>query len=138
MLVLDAPIIPGDSAAGLRIGTSIEDVLVHEKPNATVPLHGAIKYDFGPIHLWVANGSIFQIGVFAGYRGSLRSGIKIGSTIGEIQQAIGAVTEDEEDNLVVPGYPGWCFETEEWLEGHQPEQNPKARVTEIYVYRPAV
>lgn len=138
MFDLDAPIIPSESAAGLRIGHLIEDVLVHEKPNATVPLHGAIKYDFGPIHLWVANGTIFQIGVFAGYRGSLCSGIKIGSTIKDIQQAIGPVIEDEEDNLVVPGSPGWCFETEEWLEGHQPEQNPKARVSEIYVFRPAV
>jgi len=69
-------------------------------------LHGAIKYDFGPIHLLVVDGTVFQIGVFAGYRRSLLGGIKIGSTIEDIQQAIGPVIEDEEDNLVVSGPPG--------------------------------
>jgi hypothetical protein len=138
MFNLDAPIIPGQSAAGLRIGQSLEEVVAHEKPNDIVPLHGATKYDFGSIHLWVADGTIFQIGLFAGYRGSMQGNIKIGSTLGEIQQTIGPVIEDEEDNLIVSSSPGWSFETEEWLEGHQPEKNANARVSEIYIFRPAV
>ena len=138
MFDLDAAIIPGESAAGVCVGQTIADILVDEKPNAIVCLRAAIKYDFGIVHLWVTDGSISQIGLFSGYRGLMQSGIKIGSTIGEIQRAIGPVVEDDEDNLVVPGSLGWCFETEEWLEGHQPEQNPNAQVSEIYVFRPAV
>ena len=61
------------------------------------------------------------------------------ATIEEIEAHFGrSVEEDEDDNLVVPGSPGWCFETEQWIEGRILGQNRKARVVEIYVFPAAV
>ena len=137
MFDLNAPIIPGESAAGVRVGQPIEDILARVSPDATVEIHSGTKFEFGPVHLWVEDGKVSQVGVYAGYRGSLSQGIGIGSTLGGIQSALGPVVEDEDDNLIVGGMPGWCFETEEWVAGRQPEQNPDARVSEIYVFAAA-
>jgi hypothetical protein len=134
MFDLNAPIIPGESAAGVRIGQPIEDILAWKSPDAVVEIHSCTKFEFGVVHLWVENGKVSQVGVCAGYRGSLMQGLGIGSTLGDIQSSFGPVVEDEDDNLIVEGRPGWCFETEEWMAGRQPEQNPNARVSQIYVF----
>ncbi len=134
MFDLNASIIPGKSAAGVRVGQPIKDILARQSPEAVVELHGCNKYQFGSVHLWVKDEKISQIGLYAGYQGRLREAISIGSTIAEVKNLLGKVEEDEDDNLVVAGMSGWCFETEEWLEGRQSIQNPNARISEIYVF----
>jgi hypothetical protein len=137
MFDLNAPIVPGESAAGVRVGQPMEDILTGASPDAVVEMRSCIKFEFGPVRLWAENGRVVQVGVYAGYRGSLRQGIGVGSTLGEVQSALGPIAEDEDDNLIVAGMPGWCFETEEWAAGRGPEQNPDARVREIYVFAAA-
>ncbi|MCI0393181.1 MAG: hypothetical protein MOB07_31010 [Acidobacteria bacterium] len=44
------------------------------------------------------------------------------------------VREDEEDNLVIDGVPGFFFETEAWVNGHELQNNMMSKITEIYVY----
>lgn len=63
----------------------------------------------------------------------LAEGVGIGSSIADVERLIGEVEEDTEDNLIVVGYPGWCFETEKWL-GHRIDDNRSARIISICVY----
>jgi hypothetical protein len=133
MFDLNAPIIPGESAAGVRIGQPIEDILGWKSPDAIVEVHSCTKFEFGAVHLggkWegVAGRRVCRLSRLSD------AGSGIGSTVGDIQSSFGPVVEDEDDNLIVEGRPGWCFETEEWMAGRQPEQNPNARVSEIYVF----
>ena len=58
-----------------------------------------------------------QIMVHDGYRGKLMGKIGLGSTIADIERHIGAVEEDEEDNLVIRDFPGLFFE----IEGYFPD-----------------
>jgi hypothetical protein len=85
------------------------------------------------VSVWVREECVCQVGVSQGYSGTLPEGIGIGSSIAEVERLIGRVEEDVYDNLIVIGYPGWCFETEEWL-GHRIEDNRGARITEVFIY----
>ena len=134
MFDLDALIIPGESAAGIRLGQPIQGILAHQSPDVIIEIHDLEKYEFGSVHLWVESGKITQIGVYQEYRGCLKEGIGIGSTVEEVQNLLGKIEEDEDDVLVVAGMSGFCFETEKWFEGRQPEQNPKAKISEVYVF----
>jgi hypothetical protein len=134
-LDLDAPIVPGLSAAGIRVGTLLEQVLATAAPDEVVDLDGCIRYTFGPVSIWAKGGRVDQIGVFAGYRGRLEGSVAIGSTIADVEGVFAAaVIEDDEDNLVVAGVPGWCFETETWTARGGPELNAQARVNAIFVF----
>ena len=117
---LDAPIVPGKSAAGVSIGDSIEDILMQLKPFTITELPQEKRYHFGSVNLWVNNeGKVKKIGLYPGYRGKIKNFIGIGSKISEVLESLGTVVIDEEDNLVVHGLPGWCFESSEW---HSPQQ----------------
>jgi hypothetical protein len=132
MINLDAPIVPGESAAGILVGSDIRD-LVGEVP----ALSKSSKHDFGPVKVWSSGKTIKQVGVYSGYRGSLGAGIHIGSTIDEVQHVFACeVQEDEEDNLIVPCSPGWCFETEHWTGNHTVKESKDARITAIFVLKP--
>jgi hypothetical protein len=136
MFDLSAPIIPGHSAAGVAMGVSAAPYIGGAtKPTTTTLLSpGHVRYGFGSVALWVRDGRVAQIGVSQGYSGLLQGGIGIGSMIADIHALLGSVGEDDDDNLVVVGIVGWCFETEEWLSGRRPKENPSVRVTEIYVF----
>lgn len=78
---------------------------------------------------------IVQVGLCSGYRGELQASIGVGSTISDVEKAFGrSVQEDEEDNLVVPNSPGWCFETEEWRNPQTVSNNRDARIISIFVF----
>jgi len=133
MIDLDAPILPGKAAAGISIGTPVNDLL--GRSQSTTKLDG-LKYDLGAVKVWSENGVITQVGVSSGYRGALEGGIRIGSTIAEVEDCFGcSVEEDDCDNLVVPGSPGWCFDTEEWSGVHTVQDNRTARIVEIFVFK---
>ncbi len=133
---LDDVIVPGESAAGIRVGQRINQVLAMEGSVEAERFHGVEKYVFGAVTLWARDGLITQVGVRSPYSGKLASGIGIGSTLGEVETAVGRVGQDGEDNLVVPTSPGWCFETEVWLRGKSARDNRSARITEILVFAP--
>jgi hypothetical protein len=136
---LDAPIIPGAAAAGIQIGDDITKVLAFAMPDERDELIEFTIHHFGPVKVWSSSNTVNQIGVFEGYRGALNHHIRIGSTIAEVQDCFGRdVKEDDEDNLVLVDYPGFCFETEEWHGNHSVQQNLSRRITEIYVYKTSI
>ena len=115
MIDIDAQIVAGKSAAGFSIGGLVSELLGAVRPRSTTKLSSGEKHDLGAIKVWAKEGVITQIGVYSGYRGVLEPDIRIGSTIADVEDSFGfSVQDDEEDNLVVPDSPGWCFETEEW------------------------
>ena len=134
MIFLDAPILPGLSAAGIRLGSSKAEVLELAIPKSIERLgDGAEKLDYGSVTVWTRSGVVDQVGVSGGYSGKLRGCIGLGDSIANIQAAVGPVTEDDEDNLVVLELPGWCFETTEWKAPRTDQVDPSALVTSIFV-----
>jgi hypothetical protein len=137
MIDIDAPIVPGKSAAGLSIGGLVSELLVTVRPRSTTTLSSGERHDLGAIRVWAKEGVITQIGVYSGCWGVLQPGIRIGSTIADVEDSFGSsVQEDEEDNLVVPDSPGWCFETEEWGMPQTISNNRNARIVSIFVFSP--
>ena len=133
---LDAPIVPNESAAGIQIGADAREIVERASLTFTFdPPDKSRSYSVGVVLLWVRAGTIHQIGVIGGYRGRIDGRIGIGSTIADVEDAFGRVLEDDEDNLVVSSLPGWCFETEPWVDGDDLRQNRFARITAIYVFR---
>jgi hypothetical protein len=139
---IEAPIVPGESAAGIQLGSPIEEVLNKHKNyfssgevvnlSPSFPLN--IRYRSAMVDVWAIEGRVEQIMVHDGYRGKLMGKIGLGSTIADIERHIGAVEEDEEENLVSRDFPGLFFE----IEGYFPDlrKDPAFRfapVKEIYV-----
>lgn len=137
MVDLNAPIVPGQSAAGVSIGDSVTELLATIRPRSTRKLWSGESHDLGEIRVWAKKGVVTQIGVYAGYRGILQPSIHIGSSIAEVEDSFGcSVQEDEDDNLVVPSSPGWCFVTEEWRAPMTVSNNRNARIVSIFVFNP--
>lgn len=133
MLNLAAPIVPGRSVAGFSIGQQFCTLV--EKGASRITLRdGTERIDFGAVQIWIRDGVIVQIGVGYGYTGKVFEQFGIGSTLSQVESMCGPVSKDDEDNLIVAGSDGWCFETEEWTQGSKPGQNPDVRITGIYVF----
>jgi hypothetical protein len=128
---LTAPIQPGWEAAGVMIGDSVE---VLPQPQKRSSLTGVERFDYRSVSVFIQQGFVCQVCVYQEYEGKLADTIGIGSTIAQVQEAIGTVTEDDCDNLIVASFPGWCFETEEWRHGHRLENNQESRTVCICVY----
>lgn len=141
MFDLYASIIPGQSAAGVCLGNSISKILEYIQPQNTVRLHGGgIRYEFGSVSLWDdGDGRIHQIAVYTGYQGTLAGTITIGSTLEELQKAIGKFREDKETNsLAVESLFGWSFEAEDYLKSRQVAPDPTLKITEMYVFHETI
>ncbi len=137
MFNLNAEIIPSQSAAGVCLGDMIEGAIAEIEPLEIVSLHSCLRYEFGPISLWVGqNNRIEQIGLYKGYVGLLFNKIKIGSTIDDIQKNLGKVFEDENDSLVIESLSGLCFETEDWISSRQANPDTSLKITEICIFDP--
>jgi len=128
---LKAPIEPGRGAGGILLGDPVDEL---PPPTARVQLHEAERSDYPSVSVWVRQGLVDQVGVRAGYAGKLLGSLAIGTSIQDVARELGTVTEDDEDNLIVPGSPGWCFETEAWTLSHKLEDNRASRITEIFVH----
>lgn len=135
MLDLEAPILPGHSAAGYQIGTPIEalpkEELARFQRAALAARFGksrGFRYTAEQVSLWVdAEGSIEQIAVKAGYRGKLLGTVGLGMTIADLERLIGSVAVDGEDALSIFGLWGLCFELDSypaWLTAHFPDGYP--------------
>ena len=140
---IEAPIVPGESAAGIQLGSPIEEVLKEQEPhfisekvaNPLVLLPIITRYRSAMVDLWVRDGIVDQIMVHGGYRGTLMDKIGLGSTIADIERDIGAWEEDEEDNLVIRDLPGVGFEIEGYFPGLKDPAFRHAPIKEIYVFR---
>jgi len=136
MIDLDASIVPGKAAAGISIGSAVSELLANIRPLTAIKLSGSERLDFGTIKIWARNGIVTQVGVYSGYRGMLQTTIHIGSTIADVEDCFGCpVEQDEEDNLIVPNSPGWCFETETWEKPQTASNNRNARILAIFVFK---
>ncbi|HEY7356911.1 MAG TPA: hypothetical protein VH590_10615 [Ktedonobacterales bacterium] len=135
MFDLDAPLIPGRSAAGYFIGMSLEEVPQQELARfQRVPLPdffgkpSGFRCEAASVTLWVnPEGCIRQIGVHHGYRGKLFERVGLGMTIADLERLIGPVAEDEEDALTIFGIRGLCFELDQypaWMTAHLPDGYP--------------
>jgi hypothetical protein len=117
---IEAPIVPGISAAGIQLGSPIEDLLNEHKNSLdsgevvnlspSFPLN--IRYRSAMVDVWAIEGRVEQIMVHNGYRGKLMGKIGLASTFADIERHIGSWDEDEEDNLVIGGIPGVFFRVE--------------------------
>jgi len=135
MIDIDAPIVPGKSAAGVLVGSVVSELLATVDTQSTTNQSRGEQHDFGTVKVWSKDGVIIQVGVYSGYRGVLRPGIGVGSTISDVEESFGcSVQEDAEDNLVVPTSAGWCFETEEWETPQTVTNNRNARIVSIFVF----
>jgi ribulose 1,5-bisphosphate synthetase/thiazole synthase len=134
MFDLAAPLQAGLSAAGIRLTTSIADVIAGTTP-VRVHQHRSdwATYVFEAVDVTAHDGRVAEICVKAGYEGKLAGAIGIGSTIADVERVIGKVTQDEYDNLVVATVEGWSFETSEWR-GNSLQANKAARIVSMCVY----
>lgn len=139
-----APIIPGQSAAGIIIGSPIETILKDQRIHfraeevrnpCVVSAFPLVRYRSPMVDLWVRTGIIDQIMVHSGYAGKLRGIIGLGSTIADIETQIGLWGEDEEDNLVIQNLPGFCFTVEGSFSGLDDPALRHAKIEEMYVFR---
>jgi hypothetical protein len=140
---IEAPIIPGHSAAGLQVGSPIEEILQEQETHfiseeamnhhlVSVPI--ITRYRSAMVDLWVKEGIIDQIMVHSGYRGKLMNSIGLGSTIMDIETPIGAWEEDEEDNLMIRKLPGLCFEIEGSFPGLKDPAFRYAPIKALFVF----
>jgi hypothetical protein len=135
MIDVEAPIVPGKSAAGISIGGLVSELVATAPTPPRKNLSGAETHDLGSVRVWADHGVITQICVYSGYRGVLEPGVRIGSTLADVEESFGcSVEEDEADNLVVPNSPGWCFETEPWTMPQPVSKNRKAKIVSICVF----
>jgi hypothetical protein len=134
MLQLNDEIVPGISAAGIALGSNIETVLRKVEPKSITELNGCIRYDFGEICLWESGGVIDQIGLVLGYTGKLSKKIGVGSTLKELENEFGEISEDEDDNLIVEGLLGVCFESDAFKNMGGVDKSDSSKIIGIYVF----
>jgi hypothetical protein len=148
-LDLAAPILPGEGAAGLRIGTRIPDLpaallsrfTIHRRVNSCVPNAVLTTYRADGITLYVENRVIDQIAVSGAYHGALsgpHGSIGVGSTVAEVEQRIGTVVGDDEGNLSIAGISGLCFDVGATFNHVIPAGDPNLRhlpLKTIFVHR---
>jgi hypothetical protein len=130
MVNLCAPILPGQGAASIILGTDGQEILSHttvEFQAEEIGQSGLVRYRSANVDLWVKNGLVEQILVHGQYSGLLLQKIRLSSTIDEVRRLHGPVSLDDEDNLVIERVPGLCFE----IDVHQ----YSSPITEIYVFR---
>jgi hypothetical protein len=143
---IEAPIVPGESAAGIQLGSPIEEVLKEdthsfdsgEREKPWFPTLVKTRYRSAMVDVWAGNGRVTQIMVHTGYRGKLMGTIGLGSTIADIERHIGAWEEDEEDNLVLRDMPGVGFEIEGYFPNLEDPAFRNAPIKEIYVFSPNI
>ena len=96
-----------------------------------------IRYRSAIVDLWVENGVIVQIMVHGRFHGLIQGRIGLGSTLAEIEDNFGSCEEDEEDNLVINGLPGLCFEIDGSFADLKNRSARHAVIKEIYVFHPS-
>jgi len=138
---ITAPLIPGQNAASIMLGSPIEilknDVKMFILESGINSIDQSIelfRYCSNDVDIWTKNGAIDQIMVHGSYSGKLMGSIGIGSTISDIERTIGVCEEDEYDNFIILNVPGICFEIEGYFPGLVDPMYRFAPIKEIYIY----
>lgn len=134
MLRLNDEIVPGVGAAGITLGSNIAPVLKGVDPKSISHLPSCTRYDFGEVCLWESRGVIDQIGIVHGYTGKISEKIGVGSTLKELESELGEISEDEDDNLIVEGLLGVCFESDAFKTMGGTDKSDSSKIIGIYVY----
>jgi hypothetical protein len=139
---LSAPIIPGESAAGIRLGiieSELHSILGSSfkcerwrDPDYCTNPKDRTKYESPDVVIWLIDGVIYQIGVRNGYRGLLAERFQVGCIATDLAE-LGEIGEDEIDNLIIKGLPGFCFEVFAPSEGER-KDIAKWRVKWFFVF----
>jgi hypothetical protein len=135
---LHASIIPKLSAAGVKIGDSIQKIISNNPDFEMDNIGETSLYHFENICLWVIAQKVTQISVFNNYRGMIHNKIGLSSTIQEVQNEFGEISQDEDDNFITPSQTGWSFETDDWntdSEEPQFEKNLNIEISEIFIQK---
>lgn len=145
MLDLDAPILPGRGAAGIRLGDRLENALracaglfteAHVGNACLCDPWSASVFRSACVDLSHRDGRISQITVHDGYRGRLCSAVGLGSTPSEIARAIGPWEELDADVYGIAGLPGLAFGVAGWFVTAAHPGLRDARIREIAVFAP--
>lgn len=132
MIDLNAPIVPGKSAAGVVLGTNISKVIDDHRFSFSASnldsKTGEMKYTSNNIVLWTQSEKICQIMVRENYQGLVNGVMGVGTSLNLVRSQLGDTDLDEYDNLVIKGIAGLSIEID--VDG-----NPST-VTEIYVFSP--
>ena len=145
MLDLDAPILPGLGAAGIRLGDRLEDVLRACAGHFTEARVGsaclcdpwsASVFRSASVDLSHRDGHISQITVHDSYRVRLRGAVGLGSTPAEIARAIGPWEEVDADIYGIASLPGLAFGVEGWFVTAEHPGLRDAPIREIAVFTP--
>jgi hypothetical protein len=126
--LLSAPIVPGEEAAGIALGTGSGNLeTTWGKPTAVVS-GDYDQWQYGPVIFWLSEGLIRRIGLYEGYQGKTGEGLHVGSTRLEVERAVGPLIGNRDNENWVPMLPpgGIAFD----MHG-EPGQEPV--VTAIYV-----
>lgn len=94
MLDLNAPILLGHLTAGIWLGQPMADVLDHTSAQEVETLPTLTVYWFGAVTVWARDGLVDQVGVFAGYTGTLPTGVGLGMPLVVVQRRMKPVVEE--------------------------------------------
>lgn len=140
---LDAPVLPGYGAAGIRLGQRMAEVL----STATLPFTadalinscvqaptGTVLYRSSSVSVWATDGVVDQVRVGAGYRGTLAGSVRVGSTRAELAAALGPAEDVEMDTVAFGSAPG-LYVTLSGAPGWWDEKPDNATITEMSVFQ---
>lgn len=141
---LRAPIVPGKSAAGFTLGTSIHSIdpavlrgfhYEEVKNDFLKPEDRAKKYIQHDVVLYFERDTLTQIAVMRNYVGKIEGKLGIGRTVSEFEELFGGVKGDDEGNMVFSNLRGLCFECNQGDRSEHWEEEIRAmKVEEIYVF----
>lgn len=132
-------IVPGRRVGQFQLGTPWSDLkdqlMLHDEVEQ---LSGSFVAKLPSMWFFIdtATQQLKQITVLNRFRGTVGGVVGLGSIGRHVAATLGAWQEDEEDNLVVPAYPGVCFGVT-YVPGHDVEWHLlHAPIESISVYRP--
>jgi len=141
---LNAPVVPGKSAAGFSLGIQKNDVskedldlfTVTEIVNEYVKGPPLYKYYTDEVVLFFEQDQLMQIGLFNNYKGTVYNDFGLGSVVKDFETVFGDIVEGDEDQLIFSNLKGLCFEVDSstYSSTNWKIEIPKQKVTEIYIY----
>lgn len=147
MLDSSAPVVPGQRAAGVVLGSPMADVLgaVPEITFRMEPVHDAAGqrtrqrvYRSVMVDLWEGDGRVVQVRVHGPYAGRCLGRIGIGSTLAEVEAELGPVVENADGDYMIADVPGLLIQADQADAGADIETDAQhaARIAALVVHEP--